>query len=263
MNLNVEDKVFLLAGASRGLGYAIAEELAANGAKVYLGSRDTDAVSQAAQTLSEQYGVVSDGSELNAADAASISRWVAAARQRFGTIDGLLVNAGGPPPGQFNNFTDGDWQDAFELTLMSAVRMIREVLPDMQAARSGAILTLTSSSVKEPIDFLLLSNVMRAGVTSLAKSLSHQLAADGIRVNNLVPGVIYTDRIKSLDSLQAQLKEIPVEQQRADAESSIPMGRYGEPREFGKAGAFLLSDAASYITGSTLVVDGGTMKSLF
>lgn len=263
MNLNVKDKVFLLAGASRGLGYAIAEELAANGAKVYLGSRDADAVSQAANTLREQYGVESDGSALDAADASSINHWVAAARQRFGSIDGLLVNAGGPPPGQFNNFNDSDWQGAFELTLMSAVRMIREVLPDMQAAGSGAILTLTSSSVKEPIDFLLLSNVMRAGVTSLAKSLSHQLAGDGIRVNNLVPGMIYTDRIKGLDSLQAQLKEIPVEQQRADAESAIPMGRYGEPREFGKAGAFLLSDAASYITGATLVVDGGTMKSLF
>lgn len=263
MELSVEGKVFLLAGASRGLGYAIAEELAANGARVFLGSRDLGAVQAAAQQLSEQYRADADGTALDAADAGSVSAWVAAARQRYGTIDGVLVNAGGPPPGQFDNFSDEDWQSAFELTLMSAVRMIREVLPDLRAAGKGSILTLTSSSVKEPIDFLLLSNVMRAGVTSLAKSLSRQLASEGIRVNNLVPGLIYTDRIKGLDQLQAELKEIAVDQQRAENEALIPMGRYGDPREFGKAGAFLLSDAASYITGATLVVDGGTMKSLF
>ncbi|NJN55221.1 MAG: SDR family oxidoreductase, partial [Anaerolineae bacterium] len=176
---------------------------------------------------------------------------------------GLVVNAGGPPAGNFDTFADTDWQAAFELTLLSSVRMIRAVLPAMRQRGGGSILTITSSSVKEPIDILLLSNVMRSGVVSLVKSLSRQLASDKIRVNNLVPGRIDTDRVKSLDSLTAKRLEQTAVAQKAHQESLIPWGRYGTIDEFGKAGAFLLSDAASYITGETLIVDGGAMRTVW
>jgi 3-oxoacyl-[acyl-carrier protein] reductase len=190
---------------------------------------------------------------------ANIQPWVDSVVAQFGQLDGIVCNAGGPSPGMFDDLNDEAWAEAFELTLMSTVRLIRSSLVHLRK-QGGAILTLTSSSIKEPIDFLLLSNVMRSGVASLAKSLSKQLAAEGVRVNNLVPGLINTDRMIQLDTGLAELKGISFDEQRDTMYPNIPMGRYGEPDEFGKAGAFLLSPAASYITGATLVVDGGTMR---
>ncbi|MBT7671399.1 MAG: SDR family oxidoreductase, partial [Proteobacteria bacterium] len=169
----------------------------------------------------------------------------------------------GPPAGLFDDFDDADWASAFELTLLSAVRMIRAVLPSMRAGQSGSIVTVTSSSVKEPIDMLLLSNVMRSGVTSLAKSLSRQLAGEGIRVNNLVPGAINTDRLRGLMETQAARTGEPFKKLWDSRAATVPLGRFGEPDEFGQAGAFLLSDAAAYITGETLIVDGGAMKTVW
>ena len=178
-------------------------------------------------------------------------------------MDGLVVNAGGPPTGGFDDFTDQDWQDAFELTLLSSTRMIRAVLPSMRQQGGGSIVTVTSSSVKEPIDILLLSNVMRSGVTSLAKSLSTQLASEKIRVNNLVPGSINTDRLRDSVRVQAEALGISFETRWQGRGGAVPLGRFGEPDEFGRAGAFVLSEAASYITGETLVVDGGAMKTVW
>ncbi len=263
MDLQIHGKVFLVAGASRGLGLAIAEQLSLNGARVAIASRNAEAISVAGRELAERTGNLVKAYVMDASDGASIKQWVADASRDFGRVDGLVVNAGGPPLGQFDVFSDEDWQAAFNLTLMSAVRMVRECLPHLRKAGGGAILTLTSSSVKEPIDFLLLSNVMRSGVTSLAKNLSKQLASENIRVNNLIPGLIATDRMQSLDRAQAAAKGIDIIEQRHANEQNIPLGRYGEPLEFGKAGAFLLSPAASYITGATLVVDGGTMKTVW
>ncbi|WP_374962323.1 SDR family oxidoreductase [Spongiibacter tropicus] len=263
MDLQLRDRVYLVAAGSRGLGYAIGRQLALAGARVVLGSRNIEDVEAAARRLCEECGSVVNGASLDMSDAQSIQCWVAEAEERFGRIDGVLVNAGGPPPGGFDDFDDAAWQAAFELTLMSAVRLVREALPALRRSDAASILMLTSSSVKEPIDILLLSNVMRSGVSSLAKSLSRSLAAEGIRVNNLIPGQIYTDRIKALDAKLAETNGVDVSEQRASNESLIPLGRYGDPEEFGKAGAFLLSPAASYITGASLVVDGGTMKSLF
>lgn len=262
MELGLKDKVIMVAGGSKGLGLAIARACAADGAHVAIASRDAANVDVAVTQLRDSYGVDVVGHCVDMANASGITAWVDAVFAHFGRIDGVVVNAGGPPPGTFDQLDDTKWQSAFELTLMSAVRLVRATLPHLRQQKKGAILMLTSSSIREPIDFLLLSNVLRSGVASLAKSLSRQLAAEGIRVNNLVPGLIATDRMISLDTAQASAKSISVAEQRAGVEKLIPIGRYGEPDEFGKAGAFLLSDAASYITGSTLVVDGGTMKSV-
>lgn len=263
MDLQVNDKVFLVAGASRGLGYSIAQVLAQEGAKLSIASSDAAAIAAAARELqAESQAVEVQAMACDVREAAAITAWVEAALRQYGRIDGLVVNAGGPPPGNFDDFDDAAWQAAFELTLLSAVRLVRAALPALRDSR-GAVLMMTSSSVKEPIDYLLLSNVMRSGVSSLAKSLSRSLAGDGIRVNNLVPGIIETDRIKALAQAQATASNIEVDEQRALMQGQIPMGRFGEPLEFGRAGAFLLSPAASYITGATLVVDGGTMKTVF
>ena len=199
MDLGLGGKTFMVAAASKGLGYGIAEILAHEGARVSIASRTSKDIQQAAETLRTKTGSEVLGSPFDAMDGPSIQDWAKATCEKFGGIDGLVVNAGGPPVGYFDDFDDDVWTKAFELTLLSAVRMIRAVLPSMRARGGGSILTITSSSIKEPIDVLILSNVMRSGVTSLAKSLSQQLAGDKIRVNNIVPGRIDTDRLKALD----------------------------------------------------------------
>lgn len=263
MDLGLEGKVAMVAAASKGLGYGIAQALAQEGAKVSIGSRTEENIKKIASQLSKETRADVLGTAFDARDANSILNWNHETQEHFGGVDCLVVNAGGPPAGLFDDFEDQDWENAFELTLMSSVRMIRAILPSMRQRGGGSILTITSSSVKEPIDSLLLSNVMRSGVTSLAKSLSQQLAKDNIRVNNLVPGRIDTDRVKSLDEITAKNKGIAVNTQKETMESTIPLGHYGSIEEFGKAGAFLLSDAASYITGATIIVDGGTMKTVW
>lgn len=263
MDLGLKDKVIMVAAASKGLGYGIAEAVAQEGARVSIGSRTEKEIFEAAQTLQQETGSEVLGVPFDARDVISIEQWTAETLNRFGTVDGLVVNAGGPPAGNFDSFDDDDWQAAFELTLLSSVRMIRSVLPTMRKNGRGSILTITSSSVKEPIDILLLSNVMRSGVVSLVKSLSHQLAPEQIRVNNLVPGRIDTDRVRSLDNIAADRQGISPDQARSKSESSIPWQRYGTIQEFGKAGAFLLSEASSYTTGETFIVDGGAMRTVW
>lgn len=263
MDLGLSGKVIMVAAASKGLGFGIAQAVAQEGASVSIGSRTEPDIQAAADLLTNETGASVIGVPFDARDAASIAQWTAVTLETYGRIDGLVVNAGGPPAGGFDKFDDTDWQSAFELTLLSSVRMIRAVLPTMRQQGSGSILTITSSSVKEPIDILLLSNVMRSGVTSLVKSLSNQLAAEKIRVNNLIPGRIDTDRVRSLDKTVADQQQTAVADIKARNEGAIPWGRYGTIEEFGKAGAFLLSDAASYITGETLIVDGGAMRTVW
>ena len=263
MNLNIKEKVFMVAASSKGLGFGIARELARNGARVCIASRNRKEVEKAADELRAENDSTVLSSVFDAADKSSIQNWIQEVKEKYNRIDGLVVNAGGPPPGNFDDFSDDDWQTAFNLTLMSAVRLIRGVLPSMRKSNGGSILTVTSMSVKEPVDRLLLSNVFRSGVTSLVKSLSNELASENIRVNNLMPGRIDTDRVKSLDKSNAQKLEIPTNELKKQNEQKIPLGRYGTIEEFGKAGAFLLSPAASYITGVSLSVDGGILRTVW
>ena len=237
--------------------------MAAKGARVSIASRNRDSVEKAALELSATHGTEVRGYVMDAMDSGSITTWIDDSIRDLGRVDGLVVNAGGPAAGKFDSFKDEDWEKAFNLTLMSSVRMIRSVLPAMRAQGSGSILTITSSSIKEPIDILLLSNVFRSGVVSLVKSLSTDLAGEGIRINNLVPGQIQTDRIQSNDEFKSNQLGISLEEWQTKRHAMIPMGRYGTPEEFGEAGAFLLSEAARYITGATLFVDGGKSKTVW
>lgn len=252
----------MVAGASKGLGYGIAQALSQEGAKVSIGSRTKSKITEAAQRLNKETGTLTQGVVVDVTNSQSIDNWFNTTQKYFGDIDCLVINAGGPLPGDFDCFMDKDWQAAFELTLLSTVRMIRKAIPLMRSKGGGAILTITSSTVKEPVVNLLLSNVMRSGVTSLVKSISKTLAKDNIRINNLIPGRFDTDRLRMLEQEEAKRKNHSLEKHRANKEKKIPLGRYGSIEEFGKIGAFLLSDAASYITGSNIVIDGGSMKTI-
>ncbi|MCE9596595.1 MAG: SDR family oxidoreductase [Spirochaetia bacterium] len=263
MDLGLRGKVALVAASSKGLGLGIARELAREGCHVFMGSRDGQALSDAILSLKKETGADVRGAQFDASDSISISAWVEDCVRNFGAVDLVCLNAGGPPAGNFQDFDDSKWRAAFELTLMSAVRMVRSSLPHLKRRGGGSIVAVTSSSVKEPIDHLLLSNVFRSGVVALVKSLSRELAADNIRVNNLIPGRIDTDRVRALDKINAEKSSKPVEEVKSKSESSIPMGRYGTIDEFGRAAAFLLSPAASYITGETLQIDGGLIRTVW
>ena len=262
MELGLKNKVAMVGGASKGLGFAIARALAAEGAQVSIASRDGSAIERAADAIRQNTGGHAFAVAADLSKAEAIAEWHRATIARFGGIDLLFANTGGPPAGTALSFDDGAWQAAFDLLLMSVIRTVRLAVPSMRARGGGAILIGTSSSVKEPIANLALSNVLRSGVTSLAKTLSLELAPDKIRVNTLIPGRIATDRLRHLDELNATKAGIALAEQQARTEATIPLGRYGAPDDFGRVGAFLLSDPASYITGASVQVDGGLIKGL-
>lgn len=258
MDLGLTGKVALVAGASRGLGFAVAHLLAREGAVVSMASRDETAITAAARRI----GGNALATPLDVRSPDAIQRWADATIEKYGGIDLLFTNSGGPPAGPALGFDDAAWQDAVNLLLFSTLRMVRAAVPSMQARGGGSILVSTSSSVKEPIPNLGLSTVLRASVSALAKTLALELVGSKIRVNQIIPGRIDTDRVRQLDEINAKKQGITVEQAKAKAQGSIPMGRYGETEEFGRAAAFLLSDAASYVTGATLQVDGGLIRSV-
>ena len=262
MDLHLNGKVALIAGASKGLGYAVAHALAREGASVSIASRDERAIAAAASRIERETGAEIMPMAVDVRSADAIHGWVAAAADRFGGVDALMTNSGGPPTGAALSFDDRAWQAAAELLLFSTLRMVRAAVPLMERRGGGAILMSTSSSVKEPIPNLGLSTVLRASVSALAKTLALELAASKIRVNQIIPGRIDTDRVRQLDEGNAQKLGIPVSDAKAKAVAAIPMGRYGETDEFGRVGAFLLSDAASYMTGATVQVDGGLIRSV-
>ena len=262
MDLGLKGKVALVAGASKGLGYAVAKALAGEGAQVSISSRDEQAISNAARRIEQETGarVLSMAVDVRSKDA--IERWIATAAAELGGIDALMTNSGGPPAGAAVSFDDQAWQDAAELLLFSTIRMVRAAVPYIEKRGGGAILVSTSSSVKEPIPNLGLSTVLRASVSALAKTLAIELASKKIRVNQIIPGRIDTDRVRQLDDINAKKQGISAAQAKEKSVAGIPWGRYGEADEFGRVGAFLLSDAASYMTGATVQVDGGAIRSV-
>jgi 3-oxoacyl-[acyl-carrier protein] reductase len=263
MDLGLKAKVALVAAASKGLGQAAALELAREGARVAICARAEAALRATADEIgratgSQTLAVVADVSDPN-----DVERVVQTTVNHFGRLDVLVTNAGGPPSGYFMDLGDDAWQAAVELTLMSTVRLCRAAIPHMQKNGWGRIINVTSVSVKQPMDNLLLSNALRAGVVGLAKTLSNQFARQGITVNCVCPGWTLTDRVAELNAARAQELGIPAEKVEQQVTANIPMGRMGRPEELAALIAFLASERAGYITGTAIQVDGGYVKGLF
>ncbi|MEJ7841394.1 MAG: SDR family oxidoreductase [Rubrobacter sp.] len=262
MDLGLGGKAALVTAASKGLGRAIATELAREGARVVISSRDEASLARTASEIKEETGAEVGYRAADLANAADIEALVAHATERLGGIDVLVNNTGGPPPGNFADLDDEAWDLAFRQIILSLVRCVRGVIPSMRERGGGRIVNVASSSVKQPIDNLLLSNTFRAGLAGLAKSLSLELAPDGILVNTLGPGRILTGRTESVDAGQAEARGVSVEEIREQFATRIPLGRYGTPEEFARVAAFLASPANSYVTGQAILVDGGMVRAL-
>lgn len=262
MDLGLQGKNALVLAASKGLGRAIATELAAEGARVMISSRDEDALAKTATEIRAETGAEVDHHAADLTRAADVEALVRRAMERFGGVDALVTNTGGPPAGNFDDFGDEVWSAAFESILLSLIRAVRGVLPGMRERGGGRIVCVASSSIKQPIEGLILSNTFRAGLAGLAKSLSAELATDGILINTLGPGRILTARSADFDEVRAGTLGVPVEEVRAEAEARIPLGRYGTPEEFARVAAFLASPANGYVTGQAILVDGGMVRAL-
>jgi 3-oxoacyl-[acyl-carrier protein] reductase len=261
MDLGLKGKVALLTGASRGLGYAAAEALAKEGVDITINSRDEKTLFKAGDKLAK-YGTRVVSLPGDVTDPKQAEMLVMGTIATLGKLDLLFTNAGGPPPGAFESFTDADWQHAIDLSFMSHVRLIRAALPFLRKSESPSVLTVTSISVKQPISNLVLSNSIRAATIGLTKTLALELGKEGIRFNSILPSWTDTERVKSLLSDRAERKGTSLKDEIRVQNEQSPLGRMAKPEEFGKAAAFLLSPAASYITGVMLSVDGGTYKGL-
>lgn len=262
MDLGIKGRIALVAASSKGLGRAAAEALAREGAHLVLCARNADALEATAEELRNAAGVEVLAVPTDLAKVGDIDELIREALDHFGPVDILFTNSGGRPPGRFWELEDEAWHQAVEGTLMAAVRLIRGVLPGMRERKWGRIICSTSIAAIQPIDNLLLSNAIFTSVHGLAKSLANTLAQEGITVNCISPGPVRTDRIQELAEHQAQEQGISVEEALAAWGSSTRMGRVGDPTEFGKTVAFLASEWASFITGSSIRVDGGAYGGL-
>ncbi len=261
MDLGLKGKVALVAAASRGLGLAIAEELAAEGASLVICARGADALHSARDAIAAR-GAEVESIVADLSTAEGIARVAAVARDRYGRVDVLVTNSGGPPAGRFEAHDWDAWQRAVDLLLRSAVELARSVLPGMRERRWGRIINVTSIAVKQPVDNLILSNSIRAAVTGWARTLANEVAPDGVTVNNILPGYTRTERVESLARSTAASEGITSTDATARWTAQIPMRRLGEPREFAALAAFLASERASYITGQSVAADGGWIKSI-
>jgi 3-oxoacyl-[acyl-carrier protein] reductase len=260
MDLGLKGKVALVTAASRGLGAATALAFAREGARVAICARTQASLMATGHRIAEESGVEVLAVTADVSQAADAEKLVATTVDRFGRLDVLVTNAGGPPAGNFLDLNTSDWEGAVQLTLMSAVRLCYAVVPVMCRQGGGSILAMTSMSVKQPLDNLILSNSLRLGVIGLVKSLSNELGADGIRVNAICPGWTRTERVGELLQARAAKSGLTVEEEAAKITANTPLGRMAEPEELARAAVFLASPAASYITGVSLLVDGGQYK---
>jgi 3-oxoacyl-[acyl-carrier protein] reductase len=262
MELGLSGKIALVAASSKGLGKAVAIGLARERAKVVICGRHKKDLTAASDEIAQSTGTVPLAVVADVTSVKDIKRLVHTSIKKFGTVHILVTNAGGPPTGEFVKLSDEQWLDAVNLTLMSTVRLIREVIPHMQKQKWGRIINITSVSVKQPIDQLLLSNALRAAVVGMAKTLSNEVAKDNILVNNVAPGFTLTKRLEELAEGLAKQRGVSKEEVLAGYAKSAPIGRLASPEEFANLVVFLASERASYITGTTIQVDGGYAKGI-
>ncbi|HET7706761.1 MAG TPA: SDR family oxidoreductase [Thermoanaerobaculia bacterium] len=262
MDLGIKGRVAMVAAASKGLGRAVAEALAKEGCRLSICSRSTDNLDDARQTIEVAGGEVL-AMACDVSSAADLERWVEATIATFGKVDILVTNTGGPPAAKFMQLTEEQWLSGVESTLMNVVRLSRLVIPDMQSRKWGRIVNITSLVAKQPLELLTISSTLRAGLSGLTKTLADQVAKDNILVNAVLPGHILTDRQVHLNEIRSKEQGISIEDYAKKVEQSIPMARFGRPEEIGNAVAFLCSERASYITGVSLQVDGGIIRSTF
>jgi len=263
MDLGIKDKIALVAAASRGLGKAVALQLAREGARVAICSRTERSIAAACDDIRRQTGGEVLGVAADVTRSDQVRALVQDVTRAFGGVDILVTNAGGPPAGMASDFTVDDYRAAAELNLMSTIALCYEVLPQMKQQRWGRIVAITSVAARQPIDHLILSNTARAGVLGFIKTLSSQVATEGITVNAVCPGYTNTERIQELAAMYAASGKGTVEEFYRRIEVEVPMKRMGTPEEFANAVAFLVSACASYITGVALPIDGGYVKGLF
>jgi 3-oxoacyl-[acyl-carrier protein] reductase len=262
MDLGISGRVAIVAAASKGLGRAVAEELAREGAHIAICARTPGTLAETAGHIQKSTGREVFHQALDVTDSAAVAAFVAAVEARFGRLDICVTNSGGPPSNSFKNTKPEDWRSAVELLLMSTIFFARDSLPRMQKNKWGRLITITSSAVKQPVDGLLLSNSVRAAVTGLARTLANEYAADGITVNNVCPGYTRTARLDGLASTISARTGTKPEEIFARWEREIPAGRLGTPQEFAAVVTFLASERASYVTGASIAVDGGLVRSL-
>jgi 3-oxoacyl-[acyl-carrier protein] reductase len=262
MDLGLRNRVALVAASSQGLGLACAEALAAEGCRIAMCARNQQTLQAAAEKIGKQHGAEVFAEAFDVGDAAAVSRFVAAVAGKFGGVDICVTNAGGPPAKGFLAATLDDWQRAIELNFLSTVYFAREVIPHMQRKKWGRIITITSITTKQPVADLVLSNAVRAAVVGLVKSLANEFGKDGILVNNVGPGFTATDRLKELAKARSTASG-KNEQEILDTwAADAPLKRLGEPRELADTVVWLASERASYVTGQTILVDGGMYKGL-
>ena len=263
MDLGLKNKVAIVAASSQGLGKAVALALAREGAKLAICSRKADAIESAAEEMRRATGVEVLALAIDVTRSDDVRRLVAETLHRFGRIDICVTNAGGPPSKSFAETTESDWTATVDLNLLSVVHLAREVLPIMSRQQWGRLLTITSVAVKQPVDGLILSNSVRTAVTGLVKSLANEYGKDNITVNNVCPGYTRTARLNELAARLAKNEGLTQDQAESRWTSAIPLGRLAEPEEFASVVAFLASERASYITGSSIAVDGGLVKGIY
>lgn len=260
MDLGIRNRVAMVAAASKGLGRAMAEALAAEGVRVSLCSRSLETLQPVVEAIGAENAL---GTACDVSNPGDLQRWFDATIARFGQVDILITNTGGPPAAPFLKLSEEQWRSGIDSTLMNVVRLCRLVIPEMQKRGWGRILHLTSFVAKQPVELLTVSSTLRAGLSALTKTLADQVARDGITVNAILPGHFLTDRQRHLAELRAEEQGVTPEEYLEKSQGVIPMGRFGRPEELGAVTAFLCSERAAYVTGVSLQIDGGLVRGTF